>query len=72
MTFRQDSKLAAVLPNLPLQCRVTAIARKDKTNSPMTSTKFSQKKIEEALTFLEATNREAWADIEISESNLNV
>ena len=38
----------------------------------MTSTKFSQKKIEEALTFLEATNREAWADIEISESNLNV
>ena len=69
--FRQDSKLATVLPNLPFQCKATVIARRDKTKSPMTSTKFSRKKIEDALVFLKATNHEAWADIEISEANLN-
>jgi hypothetical protein len=69
----QQSKLATVLPNLPSECKFIIITRQDRANGAhegLKSTKFSRKRIERVLTLLAQTGHEAWADIEISQENL--
>ena len=66
------SKVAKFLPNLPEQCKVIVIRRKNQRGgTQLQSTKFSRKNIEEALVFLKATGVEAWKDIEIDTGRLD-
>ena len=65
----QESRLGLILPNLPENCRVVIVKRRD-TSSRMRSTKYKQYNIETMLRLLRRTGHPAWANIEVSDQNV--
>ena len=65
----QESRLGLILPNLPENCRVVIVKRRD-TSSRMRSTKYKRYNIETMLRLLRRTGHPAWANIEVSDQNV--
>jgi hypothetical protein len=72
----QKSRLQSILPNLPHECKYIIVKRKSRSNNSINagpglkSTKFRRHVIHEVLVLLKKTRLRAWADIEISLTNL--
>lgn len=67
-----QSKLTTLLPNLPHECKIVILTRKNKTpGSAMASTKFKRAVIQEVLTLLHETNHPAWKDTSIDQNRLD-
>jgi hypothetical protein len=73
----QKSRLQSILPNLPRECYYIIVKRQSRTNNSnnagrgLKSTKFRRLIIHEVLLLLKRTGLPAWADIEISQINLD-
>jgi hypothetical protein len=69
----QQSRLAVILPNLPMECKYIILARSVNANNAnlgVWSTKFRKDRIHWALMHLKETRHEAWSNIRISDTNL--
>jgi len=73
----QKSRLQSILPNLPRECNYIIVKRLSRTNNSnnahqwLKSTKFRRRVIHKVLVLLKRTGLAAWADIEISQTNLD-
>ena len=70
----QQSKINAILPNLPHECRIITIQRRKQREGVHISLKsyeFQREKIVRALTWLKDTRAVPWNEIEISEEAIS-
>ena len=72
----QKSKLHTVLSNLPSTCKYICIEKVSRSNNGgnnrMVQTKFEREKIGEVLELLQHTVVGVWAEITLSQDNLNI
>ena len=65
-----DSRLATLLPNLPLECKYIIIQRTGNDGGTKCM-KYTRARIERALTLLCYTQHPAWSDIQIDQEKLS-